>query len=130
MTARQQWTIVLGVVALLAGGLFAATRLLGDELFPVSVGSAAPEFSAQTLDAPAATRTLADYRGQVVLLNVWATWCAPCRAEMPSIQALHDSYRGAGLRVVAVSVDGAGEEGKIRDFMRDHVAHAVNEGIG
>ena len=120
MTARQQWAIVLGVVALLAGGLFAATRLLGDELFPVSVGSAAPEFSAQTLDAAGATRTLADYRGQVVLLNVWATWCAPCRAEMPSIQALHESYRAAGLRVVAVSVDGEGEQTKIRDFIREY----------
>lgn len=120
MTARQQWAVVLGVVALLAGGLFAATRLLGDELFPVSVGSAAPTFEARTLDAAPVTRTLADYRGQVVLLNVWATWCAPCRAEMPSIQALHESYRDAGLRVVAVSVDGAGEEQKIRDFARQY----------
>lgn len=118
MTARQQWAIVLGVVALLAGGLFAATRLLGDELFPVSVGSAAPDFSAQTLDARPTTKTLADYEGQVVLLNVWATWCAPCRAEMPSMQALHEAYGDKGLRIVAVSVDGAGDEQKIRDFMR------------
>jgi thiol-disulfide isomerase/thioredoxin len=120
VTARQQWAVVLGVVALLAGGLFAATRFMGDELFPISVGSAAPAFAAQTLDARPATRTLADYRGQVVLLNIWATWCAPCRAEMPSIQALHEAYGDKGFRVVAVSVDGAGEEQKIRDFMREY----------
>jgi peroxiredoxin len=118
MTARQQWTIVLGVVALLAGGLFAATRLLGDELFPVSVGSGAPRLAARTLDARPRVKTLADYQGQVVLLNVWATWCAPCRDEMPSMQALHESYGASGLRIVAVSVDSPGDEQKIRDFAR------------
>jgi peroxiredoxin len=120
MTVRQQWAVVLGVVALLAGGLFAATRFLGDELFPLSVGSAAPSFTARTLDAEARPKTLADYRGQVVLLNVWATWCAPCRAEMPSMQALHTAYADKGLRVVAVSVDGPGEEDKIRAFARQY----------
>jgi peroxiredoxin len=116
MTVRQQWGVVLGVVALLAAGLFAATRMLGDELFPVSVGSEAPDFSARTLDAQPRTKTLADYRGQVVLLNVWATWCAPCRVEMPGIQALHDAYAPRGLKVVAVSIDDAGTEASIRKF--------------
>jgi peroxiredoxin len=120
VTARQQWAAVLAVVALLAGGLFAATHFLGDELFPLAVGSAAPPFSAQTLDAEPATRTLADYKGQVVLLNLWATWCAPCREEMPSIQALHEAYGKRGLRVVAVSVDAPGEEQKVRDFARQY----------
>ncbi|CAA9328645.1 MAG: Cytochrome c-type biogenesis protein CcmG/DsbE, thiol:disulfide oxidoreductase, partial [uncultured Gemmatimonadaceae bacterium] len=120
MTARQQWMAVLAVVAVLAGGLWAATRFLGDELFPVSVGSPAPSFAARTLDARPVTKTLADYEGQVVLLNVWATWCEPCRAEMPSIQALHESYGSEKFRVVAVSVDAAGDEQKIRDFGRDY----------
>jgi peroxiredoxin len=120
VTARQQWAAVLAVVAVLAAGLFAATHFLGDELFPVAVGSAAPPFSAQTLDAAPVTRTLDDYKGQVVLLNVWATWCAPCREEMPSIQALHEAYGKRGLRVVAVSVDAPGEEQKVRDFARQY----------
>jgi cytochrome c biogenesis protein CcmG, thiol:disulfide interchange protein DsbE len=119
VTVRQQWAVVLGVVLLLGGGLFAATTLLGDELFPVSVGSAAPGFTARTLDAQPKPRTLADYKGQVVLLNVWATWCAPCRAEMPSMQALHEEYGRKGLRVVAVSVDDPGATQQIRDFARD-----------
>src|SRR3712207_3635517 len=119
MTVRQQWAIVLGVVATMAIGLFAATRLLGDELFPLGLGSAAPKFSASTLDAPPKGRTLADYRGQVVLLNIWATWCAPCREEMPSIQALHETYGDKGLRVVAVSVDDPGAQDKVRAFVRE-----------
>lgn len=120
MTARQQWSVVLGVVALLAAGLFAATRMLGDELFPVSVGSEAPAFTARTLGPGPRTKTLDDYEGAVVLLNVWATWCAPCRAEMPSIQALHEAYGAQGLRVVAVSVDDAGAEPQIREFAREY----------
>jgi cytochrome c biogenesis protein CcmG/thiol:disulfide interchange protein DsbE len=119
VTARQQWAVVLAVVAVLGGALFAATRLLGDELFPVTVGSAAPTFSAREIDPPARVKSLADYQGQVVLLNIWATWCEPCRAEMPSMQALHETFGDRGLRVVAVSVDDPGTEDKIRAFRRD-----------
>lgn len=121
MTIRQQWLVVLGVVALLGGGLVAASRYMGDELFPLSVGSPAPDFHAATLDgaSPARTKTLADYRGQVVLLNVWATWCGPCRVEMPSIEALHRAYGADGLHIVAVSIDDAGQEKAVRDFARE-----------
>ena len=120
MTVKQQWSIVALVVLVLGGGLFAATRILGDELFPVSVGSRAPSFRAQTLDAAPAQRTLADYRGQVVLLNVWATWCAPCRVEMPSIEELQRAMGPKGLRIVAVSIDQPGQEQTIRDFVREY----------
>jgi len=52
--------------------------------------------------------SLEDFRGQVVLLNIWATWCGPCRAEMPSLDRLQAQHGGNGLRVVAVSVDEGG----------------------
>ena len=120
MTVRQQWQVVLGVVAVLALGLFLATRFLGDELFHVEVGHEAPGFTAMTLDTPPQVRTLSDYRGKVVLLNIWATWCPPCREEMPSIQALHETFRARGFEVVAVSIDQAGDEQKIRDFVREY----------
>jgi cytochrome c biogenesis protein CcmG, thiol:disulfide interchange protein DsbE len=119
MTARHQWTIVLGIIALLAVLLAAATHYLGDELFPVSVGSAAPPVSAATLDGSRRTKTLADYEGKVVLLNVWATWCEPCKVEMPSIEKLHREFGPRGLAVVAVSVDDAGMESRILDFARE-----------
>jgi peroxiredoxin len=119
MTARHQWTIVLGIVALLAVLLAAATHYLGDELFPVSVGSDAPPMQGSTLDGAKRTKTLADYKGKVVLLNVWATWCEPCRVEMPSIEKLHRDFGAQGLAVVAVSVDDAGTEDHIRDFAKE-----------
>lgn len=120
MTIGQQWGVVLGVVLLLAGGLVAATRFLADELFPVTVGSPAPDFAARTLEPLPRTKGITDYEGQVVLLNIWATWCTPCRVEMPSIQALHEAYGPSGLRVVAVSIDDPGSEQKIRDFVREY----------
>lgn len=116
MTVRQQWAFVGVVVLLLGGGLLAATRILGDELFPVTVGSKAPDFKASSIDDVPATKTLADYKGQVVLLNIWATWCVPCRTEMPSIEALHDRFGPRGLKVVAVSVDNAGATDAVRRF--------------
>jgi cytochrome c biogenesis protein CcmG/thiol:disulfide interchange protein DsbE len=119
VTARQQWTIVLGIVALLAVLLAAATHYLGDELFPVAVGSDAPPLSAATLDGTKRTKTLDDYKDKVVLLNVWATWCEPCKVEMPSIEKLHREFGPRGLAVVAVSVDDAGMEDRIRDFARE-----------
>jgi cytochrome c biogenesis protein CcmG, thiol:disulfide interchange protein DsbE len=116
MTIRQQWSFVALFALVLGGGLLAATRIFGDELFPVSVGTAAPDFHAVTLDTPSVSKSLADYRGQVVLLNIWATWCPPCRVEMPSIEKLHRALGPKGLRVVAVSVDSPGQEQVIRDF--------------
>lgn len=62
---------------------------------------------------------LADLRGQVVLLNVWATWCAPCRAEIPVLQDLHERRGGEGLRVVGVSVDDPSARDDVQRFSRE-----------
>jgi peroxiredoxin len=119
MTARQQWSVVLGTVLLLAIVLGAATHYLGDELFPVTVGSQAPPLAAKTLDGTNRTKTLDDYKGKVVLLNVWATWCEPCKVEMPSIEKLYREFGPHGLAVVGVSVDDPGSEERIRDYAKE-----------
>jgi cytochrome c biogenesis protein CcmG/thiol:disulfide interchange protein DsbE len=119
MTQRQQWGIVAGIVLLLAGVLGAGVHFLGDEFFPVEVGSRAPEIEGVTLDGTRRRKTLADYEDKVVLLNVWATWCEPCRVEMPSIEKLHREFGAQGLAVVAISVDDPGAEQRIRDFVKE-----------
>lgn len=120
MTAKQQWLVVLGIVAVLAGGAFTATHFLKDELATVGVGSDAPGFTVQTLGAPTQPKTLTDYRGDVVVLNIWATWCIPCRTEMPSMEALHRELGPKGLKIVAVSVDNADAGQAIRDFVSEY----------
>jgi peroxiredoxin len=120
MTGRQQFAIgalVLGIAAAVAYG---ATHYLRHEFFPVELGSKAPDFTATTLDSAPKQKTLADYRGQVLMLNVWATWCLPCRVEMPSIEALHKDYGPKGLKIVAVSIDDPGTEPAIRAFAKQY----------
>lgn len=67
---------------------------------PVKVEFAAPELSLKTIDGE--QQSLADYRGQVVLVNNWATWCPPCTAEMPELQAFYEEYSDDGLVIVAI----------------------------
>ena len=119
MTQRQQWGIVAAIVLLLAGALAAGVHFLGDELFPVEVGSEAPQIHGVTLDGARRQKSLADYEGKVLLINVWATWCEPCRVEMPSIEKLHREFASQGLAVVAISIDDASAEQRIRDFVKE-----------
>lgn len=81
------------------------------------VGALAPEYAALTLDGDSAS--LADHDGEVILLNVWATWCIPCREEVPALQRLHERFAHEGLRIVGVSVDAQGETRTVEDFVRD-----------
>jgi cytochrome c biogenesis protein CcmG, thiol:disulfide interchange protein DsbE len=120
VTGKQQLALVGGVVVVLAAVLFVSTRLIGNQIFLVGVGSQAPDFNASTLGAAPATYHMTKYRGDVVLLNVWATWCPPCVVEMPSIEHLYHDYGPQGLKVVAISIDDAGTDSTIRAFARDH----------
>lgn len=77
------------------------------------VGAPAPNFTLASLDGEAVT--LADLRGQVVLLNFWATWCGPCEAEMPAIEDRYKTFRESGLTVLAVNL--AEPEAEVRAFV-------------
>ncbi|MGH9420089.1 MAG: TlpA family protein disulfide reductase [Thermoanaerobaculia bacterium] len=120
MTGRRQLVIAAGVVALALGVAFGLKFFLPDEMAPVGLGVPAPNFVAMTLDSTPVKKTLADYRGDVVLINIWATWCLPCRVEIPSIEKLNAAYAPKGLKVVAISVDDPGSEPLIRDFVKKY----------
>ena len=118
MTRRQQWLVVGGIVVATSGAaIVAAGRLAAPD--PVGVGFRAPDFQARHLGDTMRVMRLEDYHGSVVLLNVWATWCLPCREEMPSIERLYQELGPKGLRVVAVSVDDSGAEADVREFVRE-----------
>lgn len=102
MTRRGQWLLLAAIILAGTGAIGLTMYGLRDEVFPVDVGAKAPNFEAVTLFEHR-TRTLDDYRGNVVLINIWATWCAPCRVEMPSIEALYKEFGPKGLKVVAIN---------------------------
>lgn len=85
-----------GVVVLLAW-------MSRGQMNPVIAGREAPEFTAQ--DAAGLAKTTEDYRGKVLLVNIWATWCETCKEEMPSMQRLYDRLQGTDFEILAVSVD-------------------------
>jgi peroxiredoxin len=102
MSMSKQWTVIGIVVGGLALGAAALTWVAPNG--GVEINRPAPNFQAIDL----ATRdsvSLEDYRGSVTLVNIWATWCVPCREEMPSMQRLYDSVGTRGFRIAAVSID-------------------------
>jgi cytochrome c biogenesis protein CcmG/thiol:disulfide interchange protein DsbE len=98
----KQWTMVGIVVAALVLGAAAITWVAPSE--GVEINREAPDFQVMDL-ATRDTVSLKDYRGSVTLVNVWATWCVPCRDEMPSMQTLYDSLGSRGFRIAAISID-------------------------
>lgn len=104
------------LVALVGSGWIYATRVpdQADTAAQVAarVNFAAPDFSAATLDGR--TVALRDLRGKTVLVNFWATWCPPCRAEMPTIQSVYAAHPD-GLTVLAI--DEVEAPGVVRDFV-------------
>ena len=103
--------------ASVVASLAACAATAGDQSPVVEVGRLAPAYAATALDG--GPSSLAALRGKPVLLNVWATWCIPCRLEMPALEAVHQKYRAAGLAVVGVSIDAATDVGRVQGFARD-----------
>ena len=107
--ATRRGARALLLLALLA--VSAASDALGPE-----IGRPAPALIVQRLDG---TRfDLAALRGKVVILNYWATWCAPCRAEMPVLEAFYRRYAEQGLVLLGLSVDDAHDRRAVADVMR------------
>jgi peroxiredoxin len=80
-------------------------------------GKPAPDFSLPGLDGKKIN--LSDYRGKVVLVNIWATWCLPCVEEMPSMQKLYNEFKGNDFEILAVSIDAQGLK-VVAPFMKKH----------
>jgi len=83
---------------------------------PLAAGTAAPAFTTKTLAGQ--PLTLKSLRGKVVLIDVWATWCGPCRMATPMLQALHKKYVARGLQVVGISVDDTSSLDKVPAYKK------------
>ena len=85
--------------------------------FPLGKGVPAPNFSLPDLEGKKVSLT--DFKGKVVLLNIWATWCAPCVEEMPSMEKLYQELKGEDFELLAISVDESGAEA-VKPFLEKH----------
>ena len=112
MTRPRSRTAVCGLLA----ALFATGCAAGAERHAVEVGLPAPPYAAVSLTGDPVS--LESLRGKAVLLNVWATWCAPCKEEIPYLQQLYQENGSNGLEVVGVSVDAEGDESRMAEFAK------------
>ena len=89
---------------------------LTDSVLAIEEGKPAPKFEARLLDGK--PFSLADANGKVVILNFWATWCAPCRQEMPAFEAYYRKHKDEGVEIVAISMDRPVDDAKVDLVMR------------
>ena len=100
--------VFLAILILLLTGCYRGSR-------PNRIGTVAPDFTVQDADRRVA---LAELRGKVVVLNFWATWCAPCVEEMPALLQLQQRFRDKGVTVVGISIDV--DEDAYHRFLKDY----------
>ncbi|HZR31095.1 MAG TPA: TlpA disulfide reductase family protein [Terriglobales bacterium] len=109
--------IVVAVAVMLAFAPYLSKRRASiDNPATELKGKPAPDFSLETLDGQ--TLHLSDYRGKAVLLNFWATWCQPCKIEMPWFEELQRQYGPQGLQVVGIAMDDASKD-EIAKFAKE-----------
>jgi cytochrome c biogenesis protein CcmG/thiol:disulfide interchange protein DsbE len=123
MADRRRWSILMGAVLALGAvwiwisAVPVSTTTAGEIPSPRQ-GFAAPDFTLDLLEG--GDVTLSDLRGQVVVVNLWASWCPPCRAEMPAMQRLYEANQGRGLEILAVNTTYQDSMAAAREFVTEH----------
>lgn len=110
MRRRTSWLVAVAVVVVLGGGAAALAGWTGSDdpgavtrmEYPPAQRPPAPQLAGETLTGD--PLDLADLQGDVVVLNIWASWCGPCRAEMPDLEEVHQATRELGVRFVGINI--------------------------
>jgi cytochrome c biogenesis protein CcmG, thiol:disulfide interchange protein DsbE len=122
MQPIQQRALYIAILVAALAWIFASADRAGvstaGEIPAPREGFLAPDFSLQTPEGE--TVSLSELRGQAVLVNLWATWCPPCRAEMPAIQKLYDEYKDQGFMVLAVNMTYQDNPQSVLPFTREN----------
>lgn len=113
---RHRWLFALLVLVVILGAIVLVVR---PDRRRVEVGARAPDFTATDLRTGKPVSLYRDYRGTVTLVNVWATWCGPCRQEMPAMDSLFRALGPRGFRIAAVSIDSASPD-VVRSFVKQY----------
>jgi peroxiredoxin len=119
MKSMPVMLVVLGVILISVSAFFMLREVpsqTGFSTVPVKVNYPAPALALK--DTQGTSHSLADYRGQIVLINLWATWCIPCKEEMPALQSFYNKYKDNGFIVIAIN-DGDPEHDVVQ-FAQDY----------
>lgn len=108
--------IIYGIVALCLLGLYIAGRRTARKPRASASGNLAPDFTVSDINGK--KLSLSEFKGKVVLLDFWATWCAPCRAEIPHFVEMQEKYGPQGFQVVGISMDDDAKP--VREFAREY----------
>lgn len=100
--STRRWLTIAAILAGIGLGTWGLTRKAGEGTNP---GQLLPDLRVLDLQTGDSVGLRSDFAGHVTLINLWATWCGPCLKEMPSIEALYQTYRDRGLRIAGVSLD-------------------------
>ncbi len=114
----RQWKMVLAIVAGLVLGAAALVKF-GPHIEGVEVGKRAPDYHTVRLGSADSVSLRGEAQGQVTLVNIWATWCIPCRTEMPALQRLYQDLGPKGLRILAVSIDDRAAGKAVAAFVKE-----------
>lgn len=117
-----QWIILSSVLLICGAGWIwysrpIATDPLGGQIAMPHAGFQAPDFELQTLDGK--TVKLSDLRGQAVIINIWATWCPPCRAEMPALQKVYEEHREK-VEILAINATNQDSLDTVQEFAQSN----------
>jgi cytochrome c biogenesis protein CcmG, thiol:disulfide interchange protein DsbE len=126
----QRVALTVGAVLVLGAGVWFGGKTR--DATGIHPGSLAPDFAGATLADPSQLKGIAAYRGEVVVINLWATWCVPCVTEMPSIQRLYERFAVRGLKVVGIAVDDPPFADRVADFVKERgvTFEILHEGSG
>jgi peroxiredoxin len=108
--------VIWGIVALCLVGLYVMSRRSASKPKLTASGNFAPDFTVTDLDGR--KFSLSDFKGKVVLLNFWATWCAPCRSEIPHFVEMQNQLGPQGFQVIGISMDDDAKP--VREFHREY----------
>ena len=131
MRSTRTWAVIVVATALVVAGLILTRHNRGSGAkSPTARGTLAPDFTLPQLDGQPIR--LSSYRGKIVLLDFWATWCDPCREEIPHFIELQERYSQAGFQIIGVSMDDAPDPVRTfyQQFQMNYPVVMGNAGIG